>query len=164
MKYEIERHVSQSGGRACIVRTGWNVGWNPSHRCVIKLTYDTLLAPNARMANDNTFSISDVRDTANGLLRLAQLPQLTKIHLASTPFLVRHTLADAIIARSALGARMSYQPTRFEEIPYTEPRARLNHLDNSLAVRELGLAFRPAEEIIRAKVELLDRSASSHAA
>ena len=60
MKLEIEEYLSKAEGKSCIVRTGWNVGWNLRHRCVLSLTYETLMQPGAKMAKDNTFSISDV--------------------------------------------------------------------------------------------------------
>lgn len=156
MKFEIERHIATLSTPACIVRTGWNVGWSAAHRCVIRLTYESLLAPDAKMAFDNTFSISDVRDTALGLLRLSDHPEITKLHLASSPHLVRRELADLIMAASVRSSQMSYRPVSFARIAYSEPRAQLNHLNNHRAVTTLGLAFRSPEEIVRAKVRLLD--------
>ncbi len=156
MKYEIEKHLAQAGGKSTIVRTGWNVGWDTNHRCVIKLTYETLLKPGAKMANDNTFSICDVRDTAEGLFRLADNDSLEIIHLASTPVLIRSQLADLIMSFSKNKHAMAYRIASFSEISYSEPRAQYNHIDNTLAVAKLGMAFRPAEQIVREKVKLLD--------
>ena len=51
---------------------------------------------------------------------------------------------------------MHYDVVSFAEISYSEPRARLNHLDITLAVTELGMRFKAPEKIIRRKVELLD--------
>ena len=45
----------------------------------------------------------------------------------------------------------------FSDITYSEPRGRLNHLDNSLSLSLLGMKYKTPEEIIRQKVELLDR-------
>jgi len=129
----------------------------------VKLTYDTLVGAEARMANDNTFSISDTHDTAAGLLWLAGQPNLTKLHLASSSYLVRTQLADLIISSSTHGPHMAYQPVPFSDIPYSEPRARLNHLDNHRAT-QLGLTFRDAHQIVRDKVSLLDSARSIHAA
>lgn len=163
MKHEIELHLTNAVERSCIVRTGWNVGWNATHRCVVKLTYETLVGVEARMANDNTFSISDTQDTAAGLLWLADQPKLTKLHLASSPYFVRTQLADLIISSSTHNPRMAYQPVSFADIPYSEPRARLNHLDNRRAI-QLGLTFRDAHQIVRDKVSLLDSARATHAA
>jgi dTDP-4-dehydrorhamnose reductase len=156
MKYEIEKHLAQAGGKGTIVRTGWNVPWDTNHRCVIKLTYETLLRPGAKMANDNTFSISDVRDTAEGLLRLADNDSVRVIHLASSPPVVRNRVADLVISFSINKDKMSYKQTSFSEISYSEPRAQYNHIDSSLAVAKLCMVFRPAEQIVREKVKLLD--------
>lgn len=160
MKFEIEEYLAKSPGQFCIVRTGWNIGWNASHRCVVRLTYETLMKPNAKMASDNTFSISDVRDTAEGLLRLSKDDSLDKIHLASEPLIVRTDLADLVMHYSCNSDKMKYEITTFSEIPYSEPRAQYNHLDNLLAKERLGMMFRDPERIVRRKVELLDRSMS----
>jgi dTDP-4-dehydrorhamnose reductase len=156
MKYAVEQHIATLTTPACIVRTGWNVGWSIAQRCVVKLTYETLLTAGARMAQDNTFSIADSRDTAAGLLFLVSRPEINCLHLASSHRLVRTELADLIIATSKRSSQMAYAPTDFASIPYTEPRARLNHLDCVFATTELGLSFRPAIDIIRDKVRLLD--------
>lgn len=163
MKYEIEKYLATTAEHGCVVRTGWNVGFNISHRCVVKLTYDTLLGADAQMANDNTFSIADTHDTAAGLLWLAGQPQLSAFHLASSPYLVRTQLAEIIIASSAYGSQMTYKSVPFAEIPYSEPRARLNHLNNHLAI-QFGLSFRNPYQIAQDKVRLLDSARSIHAA
>jgi dTDP-4-dehydrorhamnose reductase len=156
MKFEIEKYLSQKNGLNCIVRTGWNVGWSINHRCVIKLTYETLLRPDARMAKDNVFSIIDVNDTAKGLLMIGENNKLRICHLASTPPVCRIELAEDIISLSKYKKLMSYEEVMFKEIPYSEPRGRLNHLDNLLATSSLGISFRSSDEIIREKVKFLD--------
>lgn len=157
MKFEMEEYITKKHMRSCIVRTGWNVGWDMDSRCVVKLTYHSLLRPSARMAVDNVFSIIDARDTAEGLLRLFNHPHIGTCHLASDPPVVRSELADKIMAFSKHKERMAYAPTVFSQIPYSEKRGRLNHLDSSLAVGQLKMTFRPPEEIIREKVGLLDK-------
>jgi dTDP-4-dehydrorhamnose reductase len=156
MKFEIEQYLEKKKGRICIVRTGWNVGWSVTHRCVISLTYETLMKPNAKMANDNTFSISDVQDTAKGLLKISDHESLRMCHLASEPYIVRNALATEIQSVSKHGQEMAHFVTSFSEIPYTERRAQYNHLDNSLAVSLLGISFRNSQDIIHQKVALLD--------
>lgn len=157
MKFEIEKYLSEIKGDSCIVRSSWNVGWELRHRCVINLTYETLLSPGAKMAKDNTFSIADVRDTAEGLLRIAGHNELRICHLASSPYIVRTQLASLVKSLSRFRDSMNYKVTNFSNIPYSEPRAKHNSLDVSLASSVLGMKFRPPEEIIREKVELLDR-------
>lgn len=156
MKFEIEDYLAKREGQSCVVRTGWNVGWTLQHRCVVKLTYETLMRPGARMAKDNTFSISDVRDTAEGLLRISENDSLRICHLASTPYIVRTDLASLIQSFSKYKDMMAYEVVSFSDIPYSEPRGQYNHLDNTLALSSLGMNFKPPEEIIRRKVKLLD--------
>ena len=158
MKAEIEDYLNIKKAKSCIVRTGWNVGWTIHHRCVIELTYKTLMQPNAKMAHDNTFSISDVNDTAKGLLSLSYNNSMKKCHLASAPFIIRSDLASKIISLSKYKNLMGYKNVSFSDIPYSEPRARLNHLNNSHAINDLGMKFTPSDEIIRRKVELLDQN------
>ncbi|MFC1767469.1 sugar nucleotide-binding protein [Candidatus Margulisiibacteriota bacterium] len=158
MKYEIEKYLPQVNGNSCIVRTGWNVGWTMESRCVIMLTYKTLIGSNAKMAKDNMFSIIDVKDTAEGLFRLAKNPNIKKMHLASAPPVIRTELADSIIKYSKYGDSMKYKTVSWSDIKYTEPRARLNQLDNSLSISLLGMNYRSPDEIIRQKVELLDKN------
>lgn len=158
MKYEIESYLKNEDPRCCIVRTGWNVGWSADQRCVVKLTYETLLKAGAKMASDNSFSLADVRDTAKGLLKLADTESVKVCHLASAPLVWRTELADLIMSLSKYGDRMSYASTVFSKIPYSEKRARCNHLDNTMAVSKLGLSFRNPRDIVCQKVALLDRS------
>lgn len=115
------------------------------------------MRPGAKMAKDNTFSILDVRDTAEGLLRLSDNDSLRICHFASTPYIVRAELASLIQSFSKYKDMMAYKVVSFANIPYSEPRARLNHLDNTLAVSRLGMKFKPPKKIIRRKVELLDQ-------
>lgn len=157
LKAEMEAHIKAAKGRTCIVRTGWNVGWTLEDRCVVKLTYETLLKPGARMARDNSFSLIDVRDAAEGLRRLAPDGTPPVMHLAARPPVVRTALADLVIKTSRRGREMSYTPVSFSEISYSEPRGRRNELDATLAATALGMSFRPSDEVVRAKVELLDR-------
>ncbi|MFC1559507.1 sugar nucleotide-binding protein [Candidatus Margulisiibacteriota bacterium] len=158
MKYEIEKYLNSAKGSSCIVRTGWNVGWTMESRCVINLTYDTLIKPNAKMAKDNMFSIIDVKDTAEGLFRLAKNPNIKKMHLASAPPVIRTELADSIIKYSKYGDSMKYKTVSWSDIKYTEARARLNQLDNSLSISLLGMKYTPPDDIIRRKVDLLDKN------
>ncbi len=158
MKYEIEKYLAKKGGnKYCIVRSGWNICWNPRDRCVITLTYETLLKGGVvRMADDNIFSIIDVNDTAQGLIKLSQNRFLKICHLATAPALIRSDLAETISNFSINKNLNKFARVPFAKIKYTEKRGRLNDLDNSLAVSVLGLTFRPPEAIIEQKVDLLD--------
>jgi len=158
MKYEIEKYLEKNYKNSCIVRTSWNVGWNLKHRCVINLTYETLLKPNAFMANDNTFSIADVKDTSQGLLKLSNLKGINKCHLASgQKLLVRSELAELVKNTSKYGKLMNYELTSFSKIPYSEPRALHNSLNTNFATNELKINFREPNDIIKQKVKFLDK-------
>jgi dTDP-4-dehydrorhamnose reductase len=156
MKFEIEQYLSKKKCQSCTVRIGWSVGWDIESPCVVKFTYKTLMAPGAKMAHDNIFSIIDVKDTCEGLLRLSQAPEVGICHLASVPPIVRTELASMVMKFSKYKNLMSYETVPFSEIPYSQKRSRDTHLDNSLAM-SLGMKFRPPEDIVREKVELLDR-------
>ena len=157
MKFEIEEYLLKKKCKSCIVRTGWNVCWDIDSRCVVKLTYKTLLNPGAKMAKDNIFSIVDVKDTSEGLLKILDRPEVTICHLASAPGLVRTELASMIMDFSKHKGRMSYETVFFADIPYPEKRSRNTQLDNSFAVSSLGMKFNPPKDIVHQKVELLDR-------
>ena len=43
---------------------------DPNDRCVIKLTYENLLKSDAKMANDNYFTITNVESFANNLMKI----------------------------------------------------------------------------------------------
>lgn len=161
MKVEIEEYLAVQAPGSCIVRTGWNVGMATDHRCVVALTYETLLRPGARMARDNVFSLIDVRDTAAGLLRICAEPGLSICHLASEPPVLRKELAALVKKQSRYGQRMAFDEVAFADIPYSEPRGRLNHLDCRRTAGRYGLSFRPPTEVIMAKVALLDAAHSA---
>ena len=156
LKFEIEQHLRASYPRATIVRTGWNVGVTPASRCVVRLTYETLLKPQARMATDNVFSIIDAKDTAEGLRRLAGADDVREIHFAADAKLHRDELATLICQSSRFGSRMDFIPCQFADIPYSEPRGRLNDLCNDLSKTRLHMQYHSAEGVIRRKVAILD--------
>jgi dTDP-4-dehydrorhamnose reductase len=157
LKLEVEDYLRASYPRSTIVRTGWNVGMEASSRCVVRLTYESLLKSNARMANDNIFSIIDASDTAVGLVRLVGVDDVREIHFAADTALVRSELAELVKAFSVRGAEMSYKHCQFSDIRYSEPRGRLNDLDNSFAKMRFGMAFRSAIDVVRQKVQVLDQ-------
>ena len=118
LKRDVEIYLQKNYPNYCIVRTGWNVGLNKKSRCVIQLTYETLMKPNAKMAVDNFFSLAFVEDTAEGLSRLIENNEIKKIHICSNEVLCRKDLADKIINYSSNGSYMKYSECVFDEIPY----------------------------------------------
>jgi dTDP-4-dehydrorhamnose reductase len=156
MKYEIENYLTSNYLRSTIVRTGWNIGSNIASRCVVRLTYESLLKRDARMATDNVFSIIDAFDTAEGLMRLSGADDVRKIHLAADMPLLRIDLARLVQKYSIRGKEMVYTQCRFSDITYSEPRGQLNDLDNRYSKLRLGMRYINVEEVVRAKVALLD--------
>jgi hypothetical protein len=108
------------------------------------------------MATDNVFSIIDTLDTAEGLMRLSGADDVRKIHLASDVPLLRSDLARLVQKYSIRGKEMSFTPCLFSDIPYSEPRGLLNDLNNRYSKLRLGMSYLNAEEVVRAKVGLLD--------
>jgi dTDP-4-dehydrorhamnose reductase len=157
LKHEVENHLRASYPRSTVVRTGWNVGMQASSRCVVRLTYESLLKSDARMANDNVFSIVDASDTAAGLIRLIGADDVPEIHFAADLPLIRTELAELVKAFSVRGAEMSFKHCQFSDIRYSEPRGRLNNLDNSFAKMRFKLTFRSAIDVVRQKVQILDQ-------
>lgn len=159
-KAEVETFLRQAGarGRWSVARTGSNVGWGNDLRCSVSATYRTLLGPNAKMAYDNMFTVSDVADVAAGLLRVAERQFLGFIHLAANPAVTRTQLADWIRAFSKFGSRMNYERAAFSTLRLDAPRAARAWLRNERAVRELALTFADPQSTVRRKVEFLDRT------
>ena len=61
-KLFVENYLKNNSKNFCILRTSFIVGSDPNQRCPVKLTYDTLLEPNAKMAKDNFFAITSIND------------------------------------------------------------------------------------------------------
>ena len=96
LKLDIENYLRDEYSNHCIVRTGWNAGLNRKSRCVVELTFETLLKPDAKMAIDN-FSLADVNDTAEGLSKLIKKQDIKIIHLCSDDVISRIDLANTTI-------------------------------------------------------------------
>jgi len=163
LKERIEQELCARHDRYTIVRTGWNIGWDVTSRCVVKLTYETLCKPGARMARDNVFSIVDVNDTATALAGLMERSDIRKLHVCADAKVNRVSLAQRVIDKSACGDTMGYREVDFAEIEYTEPRGRVNDLVNTRSKIELGMQYRGAVDVIDAKIALLDRQLSAAA-
>lgn len=155
-KVEVENALFLMQGRWCIVRCGSIIGWgSQDRRDSVSLTYQSLLRPNAKMANDNLFTITDVFDVAYGLLRIAADKVRGGIHLAANPPVARAVLADWIIRQSKLGSQMSYERVSFEDLGTNGLRAQRAWLRNKHAIK-LGYKFSEPRKIAERKVELLD--------
>ena len=157
LKLQVEEYLIGNYDDYCIVRTGWNVGLSEKSRCVVQLTYETLLQKNARMATDNFFSLSAVEDTAEGLYRASLQDGLRKIHINSDEIINRKEMALLVIQNSKRGSEMKFEDCLFKEIPYSEPRGRVNDLDNTLSKDILAIEYADAVQLIKNKIEYLDK-------
>ena len=155
MKYEVEKMLNTIEN-SVIVRTGWNVGREKFERCVIRLTYKSLLEKNARMAEDNEFSIVSTEDTSRSLIKIAEENFKGTIHIANDKKLKRTELADYIIKNSDRGSQMGYTKCMFKEIVYSEPRGLRNDLNNEKSKISIGVHYSENDEVIKNKIRLLD--------
>jgi dTDP-4-dehydrorhamnose reductase len=158
LKCQVEDYLRSNYQKSTIVRTGWNIGLDSQSRCVIRMTYESLLMHNARMATDNFFSISDVEDTANALRLLAKYPELREIHICSDEIVRRDEMARLIMKSSTNSSKMAFSPCCFSEIRYSEPRGRVNNLSNALSKEVLGIVYKNAQDIICEKTKFIDRN------
>lgn len=144
MKLKIEDYLESNYDNYTIARTGWNVGFNEKSRCVVQLTYETLLSKNAKMATDNYFSLCHTEDTAKALYFSSKQNNMKKIHIASSEVINRFDMAGLIKKHSAKGNLMNFEGCYFNEIPYSEPRGRVNDLNNSLSRIQLNMNYHNA--------------------
>ena len=156
-KMEMEKTVQAHAPEAAIIRTGWNVPWTQGSRCPVRQTYDALLRDDAVMATDYFQTVTDIDDTASGILAAARMKHSGPLHLAAQPPIARSRLADLVIENSRHGRSMRYRAGRIADIPFKEPRAARACLSGDLIRPKLGMTFRPPEETVRLKVALLER-------
>lgn len=157
LKYRVENYLHHNCYNFTIVRTGWNIGLNEKSRCPVQLTYETLLNKNARMATDNFFSLCSVKDTATVLYKISEENKLNKIHICSDRIVNRKEMAELVIAVSSNGKKMSFSDCLFEDLPYSEPRGKINDLDNSLSKSLFDMHYFDANQLIINKVRYLDK-------
>lgn len=155
-KAEVERLIGAHYHNVSILRTSWNIGFVNFGRCVVQLTYESLLRPNCRMANDNFFTVASASETARNMVNLLDKPVFAKLHLAGKEVICRSELAMRIVERSKFGDRMAFKKCAFDDIQFAEPRSRLNVLDNSLSINSFGAEYSDSWSVIDKKIEYLD--------
>lgn len=161
-KWRIEDYMSRNlpADRFTIIRTCWNIGPTLGSRCVVRLTYEALLLPEARMATDNSFSVISSIDTARIMAQVGTLnpgpPQV--IHLAGDTEVIRSELARRILDVSQRSAQMAFSDTTFSQLVFREPRGRMTVLDNSLSKSAVGATYADSWNVIDEKIRLLDGS------
>ena len=157
-KLLIEKYLQKKIKKYCIIRTSFIVGNDPKQRCPVKLTYDSLLEKNARMAKDNFFAITSVKDLCKSICKILYNKKFKNIdicHLSSKEKISRTKLANYVIKFSKLGVTMNYNATLFKYINYSEPRGRLNNLI-SLNPLIKNLKFQKAKKVIKEKIKILE--------
>ena len=158
LKLKIEEYLKNNYKNYCIVRTGWNVGLNKKSRCVVQLTYETLCNPNAKMAKDNFFSLAKIDDTAEALSKLIENNSTKIIHICSDEMISRVYLAELIMKNSSKSKLMKFNECLFKDIKYSEPRGRVNDLNNSLSKKLFDINYSSVEDIILDKIAYLDKT------
>ncbi len=155
-KLQVELYLKENIKNYHIIRTGWNVGINLKSRCVVSLTYNSLLKDGAKMAKDNSFTITHVEDLSEAISKIIFSNEKKILHLCSSEIITRTKLADQIIKISKNADKMSYRETTFSDIHYNEPRSKLNNLNSEYKEINDNLFFRSAEQTIKEKVNFLD--------
>ena len=155
-KFLVEEHLIKNCSNYHILRTGWNVDINSKSRCVVTLTYKTLLGNKAKMAKDNSFTITHTNDLSASIEKILFKADKKILHLCSNEVVSRVKLADTIIENSKNGNKMNYESVLFSEIKYNEPRARMNNLQSENEELNKNLFFRSPLETIKEKVKYLD--------
>ncbi len=155
-KFEVENFIIGNLRNYTIIRTGWNTSMKFKDRCVIKLTYETLLKDDAKMASDNYFSITNVDDFSSNLLNIIGDLDDNILHLAQNQKISRVQLADIIINKSILKSQMKYQKVKFSEIKFNEPRSRLNDLNTELSQDKYKVNFTDIFKTIEQKIDIID--------
>jgi dTDP-4-dehydrorhamnose reductase len=140
----------------CIVRTGSVAGWTAKCRCTICKTYEALLKPNAQMAFDTLFTITDVWEVARWLLRLVETRTTGIVHLAANPPLTRTLMAEWIMESSGYREKMAYTRVPFSALSIIGARGAMAWLRSSRA-EELGITFTAPRLLTGRKVSLLDQ-------
>lgn len=153
-KTEVESRMQT--GKWLIVRTGWTIGWSTTVRCPVMAAYDALLSGGAVMAEDNLFTLTDVADTSRALTKLMAANATGIYHLAANPPIARARMAEIIQTTSIFGDQMSFQPGKFADIPFSEPRPAGAWISNAKFAGAFGDHFTTPEETLRKKIALLD--------
>tara|TARA_B100000575_G_C23058558_1_gene609428 strand:+ start:304 stop:1200 length:897 start_codon:yes stop_codon:yes gene_type:complete len=156
-KFLVEEYLKKNCTNYHVIRTGWNVDINSKSRCVVSLTYKTLLGNKAKMAKDNSFTITHTDDLSASIEKILFKLDKKILHLCSPEVISRIKLADTIIKNSKNGNKMKYEQVLFSEIKYNEPRAKINNLQSENMEFNKYLFFRSPLETIREKVKYLDK-------
>lgn len=158
-KYQIEKFLISKFKNFTIIRTSFIVGYKSADRCPIKLTYDTIMKPKAKMADDNMFAITCVNDLVNLILIVLKSKKLFSkkiLHLASPKMIIRFDLASKIKHFSKQKKQMNFEKVKFKDIKFLEKRGRKNSLA-SVYNEISSYKFKKLDKIIKEKTLVIDK-------
>jgi len=158
-KYQIEKFLISNFKNFTIIRTSFIVGYKSTDRCPIKLTYDTIMQPKAKMADDNMFAITCVNDLVNLILIVLKSKKLFSkniLHLASPKMIIRFDLASKIKHFSKQKKQMNFEKVKFKDIKFLEKRGKKNSL-TSIYNEISNYKFKKLDKIIKEKTLVLDK-------
>jgi len=151
-KYKIEKYIQKKTKNYLILRTSWNSDETLHGRCVIELTYNTIKKKNAKMAKDNLFSITNVKDTCS-IIKKHLMSKGKIIHIANGEKISRSILAKRIKKYS--NNKLNFKIVKYLDINYLEPRSKINLLkSDDEIVRKFN--FKKINYLIKKKTKLLD--------
>ena len=159
LKFNIENYLKDTKyANYHIIRTGRNIEMSDEYSCMIKDCYLTLMKNNAKMAEDNLFTITHHVDFCRAIYKIIKLVKVPKIlHVVSSHVISRINFADIIIKTSLNSKHMSYKKCKFKDIDYGEKRAAKNNLDGTFTSEVLNIKYTKPEKIIKEKVKLIDK-------
>tara|TARA_B110000483_G_scaffold231861_1_gene298755 strand:- start:1613 stop:2161 length:549 start_codon:yes stop_codon:yes gene_type:complete len=151
-KYKIEKYIQKKTKNYLILRTSWNSDEVLHGRCVIELTYNSIKKDNAKMAKDNLFSITNVKDTCS-IIEKHLMSKSKILHIANKEKISRSILAKRIKKYSK--NKLNFKIVKYLKINYLEPRSKINLLkSNDKVIRKFN--FKKINSLIERKTKLLD--------
>lgn len=151
-KYNIEKYIQKKTKNYLILRTSWNSDKVLHGRCVIELTYNSIKKDNAKMAKDNLFSITNVKDTCS-IIEKHLMSKSKILHIANKEKISRSILAKRIKKYS--NNKLNFKIVKYLKIDYLEPRSKINLLkSNDEIIKKFN--FKKIDSLIERKTKLLD--------
>jgi dTDP-4-dehydrorhamnose reductase len=157
MKVYIENWLLNTNSTFTIARTGWNVPHDIRSNCVIKNIHSQMKNNKAILAKDNIISLTDVTDTANSLVCIAELSSPPKIcHIVSDQGISRAQIGNRIKKSSLYPDELNYTQTVFQDLPIAKKRPAIAWMSNN-QIKKIGCSFLNPNEVISQKVGLIEK-------
>ena len=155
MKVDVENYLKSEIKNHLILRTSWNSSFTLNYRCVIQLTYNSILKDNAIMATDNELSITYVKDLSKYIYKFLNTNEKI-IHIANNNKILRYQIAELIKLYSKFRNKMKFKKVAYKKIKYKEPRGLKNLLGTKIINKYYKINFMKIENIIKKKVKIID--------